>query len=265
MKKYDRLFAFGCSFTGQCWPTYANIIAYEYDIPFYNYGCCGSGNQLIFWTLMQADSYFKFSENDLVIVEWTSISREDRIKNDEWFTPGNILRHNNKFLEEYSDHVFLGVRDFSAIKASIEFLNFKKCDYHMIKMCEFDNPHQQNLIFSPKYYELLDLYAPSLKQIKDSYYKVLWNNDIENKFEQEKIEIGENMRDGHPFLIEHLQYIQTVLNFNPSEKTKITVNESHNKIIEILKQENKKNKYIDAWAMDWNDVFFNKSEPIRRI
>jgi len=269
MKKYERLFVFGCSFTAHSWPTYANIIAYEYDIPFYNYGCGGAGNQYIFWSLMQADSFYNFSEHDLVIIEWTNVSREDRYKNGKWLTPGNIYSqgvYDDKFVENYADHVFFGIRDFAAIKASIEFLNTKKCNYHLIKMCEFDILDQWNNLLTPKkYIDLCNLYKPYLEKIHPSFYKILWNNDIKHKLQQEKIDIGEYMNDGHPFIIEHLQYIQNVLNFNPSEKTKTIVYTSHNKIIEILKQENKKNKNIEVWNLNWSDVYFNQSQKIQRI
>ena len=62
-KVKGRLFTFGCSFTSYHWPTWANILAYDYDIPLYNYGLNGAGNQFIFNMLMQADSFNNFTEN----------------------------------------------------------------------------------------------------------------------------------------------------------------------------------------------------------
>ena len=54
-KKPTRIFTFGCSFTDYIWPTWANIIAYDLNIPFHNYGRGGAGNQFIFNTIMQAE------------------------------------------------------------------------------------------------------------------------------------------------------------------------------------------------------------------
>ena len=40
-----RLFTFGCSFTDYRWATWANILAYELDCEFHNFGKSGAGNQ----------------------------------------------------------------------------------------------------------------------------------------------------------------------------------------------------------------------------
>ena len=102
--KINRIFTFGCSFTDYAWGTWANILGYEFpDAKFYNFGKSGAGNHYIFNTLMQADSSYKFTHEDLVIVQWTNISREDRfldtepeqdpnfIAGGQWITPGKIL------------------------------------------------------------------------------------------------------------------------------------------------------------------------------
>ena len=37
---YNRLFTFGCSYTRYNWPTWADIIADDLQIPFQNWGVC---------------------------------------------------------------------------------------------------------------------------------------------------------------------------------------------------------------------------------
>ena len=99
-----RIFTFGCSFTNYLWSTWANILGYEFrEAEFYNFGKSGAGNQYIFNTLMQADAAYDFTHEDLIIVQWTNVSREDRYfhagaeilnstetSHGAWSTPGNI-------------------------------------------------------------------------------------------------------------------------------------------------------------------------------
>ena len=69
--KPKRLFTFGCSFTEWIWATWANILAYELDVPFYNFGKPGAGNYYIANQISQADAIFNFTKDDLVIVKST--------------------------------------------------------------------------------------------------------------------------------------------------------------------------------------------------
>jgi hypothetical protein len=81
-----RVFTFGCSFTGYAWMCWPEAIAYDLNIPLYNYGRSGAGNQYIFNMLMQANNYYKFDENDLVIVSWTNVYRDDKFIKNNWVT-----------------------------------------------------------------------------------------------------------------------------------------------------------------------------------
>lgn len=265
--KYDRLFAFGCSFTGHSWPTWANILGYEYDILLYNYGRGGAGNQYIFNSLMQADSFSNFTENDLVIITWTNVSREDRYKNNSWLTPGNIFSQNTydqNFVINYADFTFFGLRDFAAIKASIDFLKYKKCKTYFFKMAEFTVLDQWNNVLMPKKYEeLLDFYKPYLDQISPSFYQVLWDNNVKNKLLQEQQMVGKYYKDGHPFVTEHAQYLQKTMGMEFSQKTLDTVNLSHEKILNSLRKENEKEKPIQVWTMDWQDAWFHRGERVK--
>jgi hypothetical protein len=81
--KYKRFFAFGCSFTNYNWPTWADIIGQ--DIPVYqNWGKIGAGNHYIFNSIIEADARYNFNKEDLVIVMWTFLHREDRYYNSTW-------------------------------------------------------------------------------------------------------------------------------------------------------------------------------------
>lgn len=73
-----RLFTFGCSFTWWPWPTWADIIAYDLDIPHYNWGIPGLGNVGIHSRLLECDLTNKFTKDDIILVVWSSWNREDR-------------------------------------------------------------------------------------------------------------------------------------------------------------------------------------------
>ena len=91
-----RFFAFGCSFTNYRWATWADVIGsslrrqgYEY----YNYGNSGAGNYYMYSSLMAADQRHSFTDDDIIMVMWSSWNREDRfILNYDGWDPEYNLR-----------------------------------------------------------------------------------------------------------------------------------------------------------------------------
>lgn len=71
----DKLSTFGCSFTKNIWPTWADYAGCYYS-QFDNYGYGGSGNRQIFNKIIEN---FERIKKGTVIVEWSSFIREDRI------------------------------------------------------------------------------------------------------------------------------------------------------------------------------------------
>jgi hypothetical protein len=92
-----RLFTFGCSFTNFFWPTWADIIATDLDIDYYNYGVSGMGNTGIQSRIVEADFKHDLTTDDLAIVVWSTWSREDRYL-DGWKAGGTVF--NNNFYDE---------------------------------------------------------------------------------------------------------------------------------------------------------------------
>lgn len=102
--KYKRFFAFGCSYTHWIWPTWANIIADDLEIPFENWGISGSGNQAIHSRLVECELKNNLTPNDLVIVSWSGWSREDRYLDNHWKCGGNIFNNtycDDEFIKKY--------------------------------------------------------------------------------------------------------------------------------------------------------------------
>lgn len=97
----SRLFTFGCSFTQYAWPTWADIIAYDREIEYYNYAMAGLGNVGIFHRIIEADLKHKFKDDDEIYILWSSWSREDRVFNDNWGASGSVLNKHNEIYDRY--------------------------------------------------------------------------------------------------------------------------------------------------------------------
>lgn len=228
VKSPKRLFTFGCSFTQWWMPTWANILSYDLDIPTYNYGLCAAGNQYIFNSLMQADCFYKFNEDDLIMICWTNISREDRYKEGQWIVSGNIYSaeplYDKTYIKKWADEYGYAVRDFALIKASWEFLNSKKCQFHFLKMLDFSRTNQKDPSDTKDISTLEDFYGFYIDQIEDSFYKVLWNNDLDAKIRIDK-NIHPKYVDMHPLPSEHLSYLTSVFDHNFKDETKTKISE----------------------------------------
>jgi hypothetical protein len=105
----SRLFTFGCSFTQYAWPTWADIVAYDLGIEYYNYGIAGLGNVGIQHRMLEADLKHSFTKDDIILVLWTSWCREDRVKDAQWNASGSVLNiyndvYDRKFVRKYWDY-----------------------------------------------------------------------------------------------------------------------------------------------------------------
>lgn len=246
--KPNRLFTFGCSFTHWLWPSWSDIIAYDLNIPYYNFGKFGAGNQYIFNMLAQAINTYQIDHYDLVMICWTNSCREDRRLRDGWVTPGNIFTnldnfYTKEYITKYVDFpIGFSVRDFASMDASRRILENLKCQYHFMSMAEFDlfdqwgrslHDHEELKILNQlkiTYHNLIDKMLPS-------FYLTLWDNDISNKFKIDQNKIHKDFIDGHPSPQEHLDYLTNIFKeykFNTSTVEKI--NEVENLWIKLNKQ-----------------------------
>lgn len=106
--KVKRIFTYGCSYTSYFWPTWANIISKEFpNAEFYNFGRVGSGNLAISCRIAETNARFKFNENDLVMVMWSSYTRNDHwIQPHGWFGAGNVFSsdfYNDEYRKNYAN------------------------------------------------------------------------------------------------------------------------------------------------------------------
>ena len=85
-----------------CWPTWADILGrslHNQGYEYYNLGIAGTGNRAITSTLYRAKHEFAFTDQDIIIVMWSSWNREDRYlpvkgcpeQGFYWTVEGNVL------------------------------------------------------------------------------------------------------------------------------------------------------------------------------
>ena len=145
-QKYKRFFAFGCSFTNYWWPTWADIIGQ--DVPVYeNWGRGGAGNHFIFNSVIEANLRHSFTKDDLVMIMWSSITREDRYSNNNWIpAPPNLQEsvYGKDWVKKFStDTRGFMIRDCAMIKATQTLLKTLDCDWAQLVMqpiTNFDMP-----------------------------------------------------------------------------------------------------------------------------
>jgi len=227
------------------WPTWADIIGQDIEV-YQNWGMPGAGNHYIFNSIMECDARHHFNKDDLVIVMWAAIEREDRYSNNKWLTAVSVDdkrklygRHWVKsYDEDYRSYL---VRDMAFIKSSQSLLTLRNCDwanFSMYSICKIDEnrilqdgySYENDLdTFVRRYLKLnrdlcdgkdfnepyvvdpdiLKLYKDVYSQIKYSVLDVVRNGYF----------LGEhraNFGDGHPTPSEHLEYLDKVLPNNLS-------------------------------------------------
>lgn len=242
--KYKRLFTFGCSFTEFMWPTWADIIAYDTQLPFENWGLCGAGNVGITHRMLEADIKNTFTEDDLLLVMWSSWHREDRIINEQWTQTGNIMTcidyYDERFIEKYWNEDNDIVKNIGAIALA----NRSFPITYQSKMA-VENAQYSDLYIGRKLYKTFN---PALPDIDDFDYHLTWSFDGS----LEGI-------DSHPDISYHLKYVEN--NVYPNigltlkPQTKKYFMDMYNGVIELHKKGIVK-KEIKRW--DQIEPFFKK-------
>lgn len=239
---YKRFFAFGCSFTDYIWPTWADIIGKE--IPIYqNWGKGGAGNQFIANSIVECNLRNGFKENDLIIVMWTSCSREDRYVDNEWLVAATENRervYGKEWMKKFANQgKGLMIRDFATIYTIQKLLDSLDCDWlnlNSLPLIRFDIDRAEkdlynNLITldeleqrwsfqqtslacnndSRDIYladtEVIDLYKEIFLYIKEPIYNLILKNPSRPNF-----------GDKHPSPSEHLNYINKIIPNNISQE-----------------------------------------------
>ena len=214
-KNYKRFFAFGCSFTQYSWPTWADIVSKEFQES-YNYGRCGAGNLFIFQSLMEAILKHKINEDDLVMIMFSNVTREDRFtKKRGWITPGNLYFQNEydeKFVKNYlCDHGYL-MRDLNLVHGCKLALNSINCDYELMSIVPFHSKQSDDQTMTDVDY-LLDFYKETINSVHPNVLETIFAGDWNSRSPRPSYKVSghkEKYVDNHPTPKEHLIYLENI-------------------------------------------------------
>ena len=243
-----RLFTFGCSFTQYGWPTWADILGFQFE-HYENWGQSGAGNLFISAQISECSIKNTLNKDDTVIVMWTNVTREDRYQNGGWITPGNVYKNTQLFgkdwVKKFADIRGYYVRDFALINLVDELLKSKGVTYYFLSMNDMDIPMDDNTDqCGESMGDIFWHYRKLLKKIRPSVQSVIFNYNENsrpstviqrvaspNPINIPKIKFNPKIirQDGHPTPSEHLEYLEKVL-------PEITINDDTKKWIHNINE-----------------------------
>jgi hypothetical protein len=235
--KYKRIFCFGCSFTAGL-GTWADLLKLHFentDTEVRNFGWGGAGNYYIFNNIVEKSLLYDFTKDDLILIQWSGCLREDRFKDGEWWTPGNILNqdtYSKSFVDEwFFDEEGMTKRDYSYIHSIQKILECTNVDYEMFSMNGLKPIGQYRTVTTdglelnlerPVFTELTTLYHDTLIKLHPSMFKIIWGSETAHPpVNNIKTKISKENPDGydqHPLPSQHLLYLEKVFQFKPSDE-----------------------------------------------
>lgn len=214
---YKRIFTFGCSFSSYCWPTWADIIAIQTKIPVYNGAIAGLGNVGILHRILEYDLKFNFTDDDLILVMWTSWCREDRFLEGGWKAMGNVFNnhfYDESFISKYwswendviknATAIILANKSFK-IAQNFEALNYMADIFGKNVASDKLSLYEKQL---PKSI-LLELNSNFNGRVKDMHPDIInhayfYNQHIANKFEFPKVEPNSCLYEWQEFIVNNV-------------------------------------------------------------
>lgn len=254
-----RIFTFGCSLTTYAWPTWALILSYDLKTPVYNFAQPGMGNVGIQHSILYADLTYKFTPDDIILILWTSWSREDRIKDKKWNNSGTVFSqtfYDRRFLKKYWDI------DNDTVKNSTAIISINKMYEKNIAWQGTWSP-----FFAP---EDFDEKIDESKTIRELYSQHLPKMPI-HKLDGVETAFSGLVPDCHPDVNRHLTFAKDVilpaLGRQINESTVLRFNEIHKDIEQLVKNLNSKDieiilsnimKFVDS-IPDLSEFMFSKT------
>ena len=197
----SRIIIFGCSFTQYGWPTWANILGYDYDTEYHNFAVPGLGNVGIMHRVLEADAKLKFTKDDKIFILWSSWSREDRVRDCNWIGTGSVFNsgnpeYNNYFIKRYWNMDNDTVKNASAIIAVNKM--YKDLIVWQGTAFELGVTEAANTKRKSSSRKLFDLYASQLPELP--YHCFERDIHVDRPFGV--------VQDGHPDIIQHMEILQ---------------------------------------------------------
>jgi len=253
-KKYNRLFAIGCSFT-QCnnWPTWAAALSAELDIPLYNLGHSGASNKYIQSQLFLLDNKYKLTADDLVITQWTMPARlsvlGDSFYSDsmQWHHWGSLTDHNvavsdnrKQSVDEITKHQTyntLLLDSLIAIKSSIVYQNTLQCSCINLQM---ESVTQEKMLkiagkLMPSFVSVLFPGYNSYADVLENLTEIHTGDELplHSKYRKRNLFLtataNKGLYDLHPLPTEHIAYLENIFDHSFSDTVKQLAKEDEKK------------------------------------
>jgi hypothetical protein len=217
-----RLFTFGCSITQFFYPTWADLLIEHFGTG-ENWGRTGAGNQYIFTRIWEADRINHFNKDDIVIVQWSSMFRDDRfIEGHGWHLAGNIFHgqlldeplelNNFKYKSQYqwADQMHMVMRDCAMIASIRTMLKERGCKTIFFNFSNLKTDHVRINEILNHYKEHLETDAPSIME---------WNGYEHKDYIKTRPMVINNQGDDistirpemHPLPFEYAEYLETFI------------------------------------------------------
>jgi hypothetical protein len=178
-----RLFTFGCSFTRGLYPTWADIVARQYD-HYQNWAQAGAGNSFIFYSLTECHKRNRINKDDVVMIMWSNIGREDRYINGKWLTPGSIYNqteYDAAFVNKFADPTGYLLRDAAHLSAAKHLLDNIGCSYTFFSIVPFDVPDDNVFKIFSMDRRITKLYQKEFDCVRASVYQTVFDYDWYSK------------------------------------------------------------------------------------
>jgi hypothetical protein len=254
-RKYNRLFAIGCSFTSyNNWPTWAAALSVELGVPLYNLGHSAASNKYIQNQLFLLDDAYKLTEDDIVITQWSMHSRVSVLgdsfysNSHEWKHCGDLtsnrIEDSQKIqssfaiqIDEWQTYNTLLLESQIAIKSSIVYQNTLPCtcinlqiqpmleEEKMVSIRGKIMPSFVNILFPgyDTYADVLDDRFEIHSKDSDLYSKYRKRNLLRNAIkDKEKYDV-------HPLPTEHITYLEKIFEHQFSNQVKEYANQDEEK------------------------------------
>lgn len=245
------LFTFGCSMTSYSWPTWADILGRECR-SFENWGRGGAGNLYIFESIIECLSRKKITNQDTVIILWSTLNRMDYYQLGTWSAIHNrtILDNKDTLVNCPDGNEIISYSYFTAID---QILTLKNINFYMFSWADYDTGsragklHQDTIskiIKMPFKIQPKKIFKPAEGRIKEIYdrlsgpdwppFDIIFNYnrnefpqsinlEIDTKFykyleDNKKLYYSNEIIDHHPLPSEHLDLISKFTRISQNTK-----------------------------------------------
>lgn len=220
----NRLFTFGCSYTGYYWPTWADIIGTQFK-QHYNYGKAGCGNYFAISQLNEVNEIYNLTKDDTVLVMISSDNRADFIQwMGTWTATGGIYADGNfdYFGKTFPEKIWSPLHGLHntwiCLKSMKLLLDSIGCDYRFYTAFDLDNDGYDfwEAMFDDVYDSSVVNYDSSVL-LNDRISKLLSSIiSLDSLIDKETPRyvfndtITGDYFDGHPRVKEHLKWVKEV-------------------------------------------------------